>query len=454
MSSRQALGIHGKWQIPTVGAATASGLERLHASPCPMDGACRAPPDADTIGQPNECESHMSLTRDEFRKKLATSAGRTELGVSLSAEQAAEILADDVLVDSWYRRSTSVPHAAPPTVQAKSAPQKTTAVRPKQPTFADAAARTVGRSIRKTMNWMRATTRKQRLAAGVIAGGLVLVIVGTTVTVNLVADAQRSAEIQAAEQERIAANEAAAVEELDAEHENADELIQAEKAFVDSEPDWADPELFADLKNAYRDLIAANGRDDIKEIRDGITDFRVAKSKVGTEEEAIAAREAEAAAAEAKRFRDAVIAAGGNPPSSQTDEALVTNNQEWCTRLMNQVPSAPGVVIGELRTAPAERHVAIQFFCPTLQELANQAQFAFADGNHVVGDAPGSNGAIAAGVYRTFGAVSDCYWERHTGGGEILDNDFITHAPDGVQVTAYAGEGLSTQGCGLWMKVG
>ena len=55
---------------------------------------------------------------------------------------------------------------------------------------------------------------------------------------------------------------------------------------------------------------------------------------------------------------------------------------------------------------------------------------------------------------RDSGAVSDCYWERNDGTGDILDNNFVTSAHKGVTVTLNAGEGFTSNGCGLWVPVG
>ncbi|NEN04762.1 hypothetical protein G3T36_02660 [Diaminobutyricibacter tongyongensis] len=44
------------------------------------------------------------MTIDEFRKQFADPAGRARMGLNLTGDQAAAILADDVLIESWYRR--------------------------------------------------------------------------------------------------------------------------------------------------------------------------------------------------------------------------------------------------------------------------------------------------------------------------------------------------------------
>ncbi|WP_157407750.1 hypothetical protein [Arthrobacter sp. ZBG10] len=61
---------------------------------------------------------------------------------------------------------------------------------------------------------------------------------------------------------------------------------------------------------------------------------------------------------------------------------------------------------------------------------------------------------MEAGTYRTKPGAKDCYWSRTTGGGDIIANDFVGFAPDGVAVTVYAGEGFQSERCGVWTKVG
>ncbi|WP_426226392.1 hypothetical protein [Pseudarthrobacter sp. DSP2-3-2b1] len=70
------------------------------------------------------------------------------------------------------------------------------------------------------------------------------------------------------------------------------------------------------------------------------------------------------------------------------------------------------------------------------------------DGTHVVGQ------RMEPGTYRTKPAANDCYWSRTNGGGDIITNNFIGFAPEGVTVTVYVGEGFESQRCGVWTKIG
>lgn len=377
----------------------------------------------------------MALTRDDFRRLLATSAGRTELGLKLTSDQAAQILANDALLDSWYRKVSAA--GVPP------APLPSPPARDSEPAVAAKHTPTV-------LDRWKATSRKQRLIAGAIAGGLVLLIIGTVVTANVVGAAQQAASEQAAEDAAAAREAALAVEEAAAEleeaHTIAGRFLTNDRDKVEAPvPAWADPAAFADQQSAYAALEQANRGDDTDAINDAISKYRIAKDAVGTEEQVIARQEADAKAARDKQYIDSLNAAGQyvGVESISIDQAItfcesLTNDNFKLARVLNAMP---------------KESLAIPVYCPEFNAIVEQARTAFDDGNHVVADTVGP-GKILPGTYRTEGGVANCYWERHTGAGEILENDFITHAPDGVIVTVYPGEGLSTQGCNVWVKVG
>lgn len=78
-----------------------------------------------------------------------------------------------------------------------------------------------------------------------------------------------------------------------------------------------------------------------------------------------------------------------------------------------------------------------------------QQEHPVSDGNYLVGS------DLAAGTYRTTGTEWDgCYWARVQGDGAIIENGFVTFAPDGITVTVHDGEGFQSQGCASWKKVG
>lgn len=60
---------------------------------------------------------------------------------------------------------------------------------------------------------------------------------------------------------------------------------------------------------------------------------------------------------------------------------------------------------------------------------------------------------IGPGTYRTEGDLADCYWERTSRSGEIIDNQFATSARK-ITVTIQASDGqFTTRGCGTWKQV-
>ena len=78
----------------------------------------------------------------------------------------------------------------------------------------------------------------------------------------------------------------------------------------------------------------------------------------------------------------------------------------------------------------------------------------YSDGTYRVKAKPGLEAdAIAPGSYRVVGALKDCYWERTSRSGEVLDNGFATSAQD-ITVTVRPADGQFTaRGCGVWKPV-
>ncbi|MGO4249458.1 PASTA domain-containing protein [Paenarthrobacter sp. RAF54_2] len=97
-------------------------------------------------------------------------------------------------------------------------------------------------------------------------------------------------------------------------------------------------------------------------------------------------------------------------------------------------------VLGALSVCPDAPHAAV------FQEVLTAVKIW--DGTNVVGQ------TMEPGTYKTKPGVKDCYWSRSTGGGDIIDNNFVGFAPDGVTVTVYTGEGFISQRCGVWTKIG
>ncbi|BCW12868.1 hypothetical protein NtRootA4_42270 (plasmid) [Arthrobacter sp. NtRootA4] len=95
---------------------------------------------------------------------------------------------------------------------------------------------------------------------------------------------------------------------------------------------------------------------------------------------------------------------------------------------------------GALSVCPDAPHAAV------FREVLTAVKIG--DGIKVVGQ------TMEPGTYKTKPGVTDCYWSRSTGGGDIIDNNFVGFAPDGVTVTVYTGEGFISQRCGVWTKIG
>jgi hypothetical protein len=60
---------------------------------------------------------------------------------------------------------------------------------------------------------------------------------------------------------------------------------------------------------------------------------------------------------------------------------------------------------------------------------------------------------IGPGTYQVKGEISDCYWERTSQSGDIIDNQFVTQARK-ITVTLRVGELFKNDGCGTFRPVG
>ncbi len=90
--------------------------------------------------------------------------------------------------------------------------------------------------------------------------------------------------------------------------------------------------------------------------------------------------------------------------------------------------------------------------CPQWLDAVNLAARAFRGGSRSVGD--GSNHTLVPGTYSTAPGRSNCYWERTTPDGDTIDNNFVTHAADGITVTISPSDGsFTSNNCGVWLPV-
>ncbi|GAB2984300.1 hypothetical protein GCM10027184_39820 [Saccharothrix stipae] len=95
----------------------------------------------------------------------------------------------------------------------------------------------------------------------------------------------------------------------------------------------------------------------------------------------------------------------------------------------------------------------VPLFCPQHMPLLQDAMNGtvkrnYGNGSYFVPD------DIKPGTYKTMAAVRDCYWERTSPDGAIIDNNFVTAAKE-LTVTVYVSDGAFTsQNCGQWTLVG
>ncbi|WP_353952496.1 hypothetical protein V6K52_03365 [Knoellia sp. S7-12] len=103
------------------------------------------------------------------------------------------------------------------------------------------------------------------------------------------------------------------------------------------------------------------------------------------------------------------------------------------------VPWSNSVLAGAALVCPQAQHAKL------MQSRAEGTTID--DGTYVVGD------EMKPGTYRTAKGIRDCYWERTSGTGRTLDNDFVQFAPQGVSVRIRADDGgFVSRGCGTWTR--
>ncbi|MFD5635596.1 hypothetical protein ACFWJM_15855 [Streptomyces sp. NPDC127077] len=93
---------------------------------------------------------------------------------------------------------------------------------------------------------------------------------------------------------------------------------------------------------------------------------------------------------------------------------------------------------------------------PQVKQSMNASYERFIDNGTYDVAAKGGFGVMLPGTYRSeggpLGAIADCYWERTTGSGDIIDNNLVT-AARAITVTVRAGELFTSQDCGVWKPV-
>lgn len=301
--------------------------------------------------------------------------------------------------------------------------------------------------------------------------GLALVAILVVAGTNLVrvaeegaqqAEQQALADAAAADEAETRAMEAA---ELDAAKDRARELLPEGRDFQEHSASYATEAQKKRLANAIDDLKKALTSESklvvglgikgveklIKEIGQADTPAQQAARQAEKDVAAAAKAAADAAAAQIaveEGYVQSVIASGRTVDAGNR-AATLSAARDFCKRLSDSADQSllPLVVLVRNATNSLPVAPATASFCPQYSAIAGVAAASISDGSFTVGT------SIAEGTYVTLATgVKDCYWERSDGGGNIIDNDFITFAPNGVAVTVYAGEGFTVTGCGLWAR--
>lgn len=121
------------------------------------------------------------------------------------------------------------------------------------------------------------------------------------------------------------------------------------------------------------------------------------------------------------------------------------------------LPPAQWLAEKELTKPDAEMVLqdGVDRFCPERAKTLKAAvdgtyERWFPDGTYEVGAGAEK---IPPGTYQTTGALRECYWERTSKTGEILDNQFAASAQT-VRVTVRVRDGqFTTRSCGSWRPV-
>ncbi|MFJ8917801.1 hypothetical protein, partial [Amycolatopsis sp. NPDC102389] len=91
--------------------------------------------------------------------------------------------------------------------------------------------------------------------------------------------------------------------------------------------------------------------------------------------------------------------------------------------------------------------IGIPILCPTFAKDIDAALKGLAtksDGTYEVGQGPGK---IAPGKWKAVRAANDCYWERTSATGDIIDNKFVTHATTMIINVRRTDGSVTFQGC-------
>lgn len=299
-------------------------------------------------------------------------------------------------------------------------------------------------------------TKRRRLITAASAVALILAIVGTTATISTI-DQQNTAAAAVVAQKKADLAEAKAAAEAEAAKEVADaEALADAKASSITVSDeaiakaaaaatWADPAVLAEVEAARLALVESAKGSDAGAIQLASFAVHTALVKIGTIEASQdrAYTAARVAAGRTSYGDDASSAKAARTYCGQLDEFYAADVSKSVTRFL------------EHWTGVSEDTQAIAVYCPRYQPVIDALPSKVDDGKYAVGDVATPYGTtprtIAAGTY-AMGPVADCYWERSTGAGGIIDNDFVGNSVSGFTVSINSGEGFTARGCGVWVK--
>lgn len=152
----------------------------------------------------------------------------------------------------------------------------------------------------------------------------------------------------------------------------------------------------------------------------------------------------------------AVEQAGLKSTISSIYESASAMVMDICRSLSNTSILTPTEFLSGQSSNPQHLEVfkiGIPLLCPEHQKaLQNviEGKVPFRSGTYEVGT---EKGQVRPGTYRTTGSVDDCYWERTRDDGEIIDNNFATHAKL-ITVTIGPADGsFTSERCGSWELV-
>lgn len=154
-------------------------------------------------------------------------------------------------------------------------------------------------------------------------------------------------------------------------------------------------------------------------------------------------------------------------PEDMTPIGAMTQDTNVCSYLRSGTWNIDTLVrLGKVTTdgdEDGERIKAmIPFMCPDQQSKidsalsGNSRQESFTDGNYTVSASytagQYSTSTVQPGVWKTRSSVTNCYWERGDGNGNIIDNNFVTFSPELTVTILETDVSFVSNGCGQWIR--